>query len=492
MNPLKKLASQTAIYGLPTIVGRLLNYFLTPFYTYNLFSEKEFGDVTTAYAYVSFLLVFLTYGMETTLFNFSQNKDKKDEVYSTVLVSLLISSFIFLLVVNNFTIEISNALTFSGHPEYVVWFSIILAADAISAIPFAQLRLKNNAKRYAVIRSINIALNIGFNLFFLFFLKNAYESEQSVLKPIAEELYDPTIGIGYIFISNLIASVAMLLMLLPDMLSIKLRVSIKLWGEMLVYSIPLLIAGLAGMINETLDRALIPHLIPGDEGKAANGIYGACYKVAMLMTIFIQAYRYAAEPFFFNNAKNSDSRKNIAEVMKYFVIICSVIFLGTMVNMAWIQYFIGPDFREGLKVVPILLIANIFFGIFVSQSIWYKLSGKTMYGAVLTIFGALITLALNAYLVPNYGYIGAAWTTLTCYVSMTILSYILGNKHYPVNYDLKRILGYLSISISLFIVSSFIEVDSSIVELILKNLVLLFFGFIVWTFEFRTLLNNKE
>lgn len=489
MNQLKKLASQTAIYGLPTIVGRLLNYFLTPLYTY-LFTTSEFGDVTSAYAYVSFLLVLLTYGMETSLFRFAQLEAEKEKVYATALVSLFISSIIFILLTSYFAVPIAETLKFSGHPEYVIWFAIILGCDALSAIPFAQLRLQNKAKRFAWIRSLNIGINIGLNLFFIVFCKSVYEAPESAFKPFVEMFYNPAIGIGYIFISNLFASVITLLLLSPEMISVKWKVDAVLWKQMMKYGIPLLIAGLAGMANETLDRVLIPHLLPEEIAKSENGIYGACYKVAIIMTIFIQAFRFAAEPFFFNHSKEVDSKKTNALVMKYFVIICSFIFLGTMMNMEWIQYFVGEKFRVGLKVVPILLLANLFLGIFINQSIWYKLTGKTGYGAMLTIFGASITIILNIYWIPRYGYMGSAWATLICYTSMMIVSYFLGNKHYPVDYDLKRILGYLGISLTLYFISVGIKTDSASINLFLNNIMLFGFMAIIWKLEAKGLMKQ--
>lgn len=482
MNPLKKLASQTAIYGLPTIVGRLLNYFLTPLYTY-MFTTSEFGDVTSAYAYVSFLLVFLTYGMETTLFRFSQTEIEKEKVYSTALISLLLTSLLFVLIVSIFAGPISETLKFTGHPEYIVWFAIILGCDAFSAIPFAKLREQGKAKKFAIIRSLNIAINIGLNLFFIWFCKGVYDSPDSSYKSFVEKVYDPEIGIGYIFISNLWASVITLLLLSPEIFSAKWKIDPALWKRMMKYGLPLLIAGLAGMTNETLDRTLIPYLLPEEIGKSQNGIYGACYKVAILMTIFVQAFRFAAEPFFFSHSKEKDSKETYAVIMKYFVIICSVIFLGTTMNLEWIQYFVGEDFREGMSVVPILLLANLFLGIFINQSIWYKLTGQTGYGAILTIFGALITITLNIYWIPRIGYMGSAWATLICYASMMIASYFLGNKHYPVNYDLKRILGYLGLSLTLYFISLLIRTESTSVNLLINNLLFVAFVFTIWKLE---------
>jgi O-antigen/teichoic acid export membrane protein len=484
LNPLKKLASQTAIYGLPTIVGRLLNYLLNPLFAFS-FSTSEMGVVTSAYAYVSFLLIFLTYGMETALFRFSQLEDDKQKVYTTSLISLLFSSAFFIVIVSLFSSSISESLKFSGHSEYVVWFAIIIGTDALTAIPFAKLREQGKAKRFAIVKTINICINIGLNLFFILFCKRVFESTDSVFKPFVEAVYNPAIGVGYIFISNLVASIVTLLILSPEILKIKFVFDTIIWKKMMRYAMPLLVAGLAGMINETLDRVLLIHLIPNkEEALSQTGIYGSCYKVSIIMTIFIQTFRFAAEPFFFSHSKEKDAKKTYADIMKYFVIICSIIFLGTMMNMQWIQYFAGKaEFRTGIKVVPILLLANMFLGIFFNQSIWYKLTGQTHFGALLTIFGAIITISLNVYWIPRIGYMGSAWATLICYASMMVASYFLGNKHYPVNYDLKRILAYLGLSLALYFVSLLIKTDSTLVNLVMNNILLVGFVITAWLLE---------
>jgi O-antigen/teichoic acid export membrane protein len=483
LNPLKKLASQTAIYGLPTIVGRLLNYLLTPLYTYN-FSTGEFGTVTSAYAYVSFLLVFLTYGMETALFRFSQTESDKQKVYTTSLISLFISSTIFIIAVSACAPSISETIKFSGHPEYVVWFAIIIGTDALAAVPFAKLRELGKAKRFALIKTINICINIGLNLFFILFCKHIYESSSSALKPLVDKIYYPEIGIGYVFISNLIASLVTLLLLSPEIFRVRYVFDSPLWKRMMRYALPLLLAGLAGMVNETLDRILLTHMLPGKEAMVQTGIYGACYKVSIIMTIFIQTFRFAAEPFFFSHSKEKDSKKTYADVMKFFVIVCSIIFLGTMMNIHWIQYFAGTaEFRTGIKVVPILLLANMFLGIFFNQSIWYKLTGQTHYGAFLTIFGAVITISLNVYWIPRIGYMGCAWATLICYASMMVVSYFLGNKQFPVNYDLKRILGYLGLSLTLYMISVFVQTESTAMNLLINNFMLIGFIGVAWKLE---------
>lgn len=491
MNPLKKLASQTATYGLPTIVGRLLNYLLTPLFTYN-FSTGDFGVVTSAYAYVSFLLVFLTYGMETAIFKFSQSEPDKQKVYTTALISVFSTSTLFIIVCSAFSPSIAESVKFTGHPEYVTWFAIIIATDALTNVPFAKLRELGKAKRFAFVKIINILTYIGFNLFFILFCKHVHDAPESIFKPLVNAVYRPEIGVGYIFISNLIASLVTLLLLAPELIRMRYVFDSPLWKRMMRYALPLLVGGLAGMVNETLDRVLLSHMLPENEAMSQTGIYGACYKISIIMTIFIQTFRFAAEPFFFNQSKEKDAKKTTATVMKFFVIVCAVIFLGTMTNIGWIQYFVGANFRVGLPVVPILLLANLCLGIFINQSIWYKLTGQTHFGAMLTIFGAIITIVLNIYWIPRIGYMGSAWATLICYASMMVASYFLGNKHYPVNYDLKRIGGYLGLSLTLYLVSTFIHTSSGTVDLFLNNLLLLGFIGLVWKLELAKLLRKKN
>ena len=483
MNPLKKLASQTAIYGLPTIIGRLLNYLLNPLFAYS-FSTTEMGIVTSAYAYVSFLMIFLTYGMETALFRFSQLESDKQKVYTTALISLLFSSGSFILFAVLYAPAIATTIKFTGHPEYVVWFAIIIGMDALTSIPFAKLREQNKAKRFAIIKTINISVNIGLNLFFILICKPVYESPDSFFKPLVNLIYNPEIGVGYIFISNLLASMVTFALLSSEIFKIQFVFDSLLWKRMMRYALPLLIAGLAGMINETLDRVILIYLLPEKQALAQAGIYGSCYKISIIMTIFIQTFRFAAEPFFFKQSKEKNAPYTYAVIMKYFVIICSVIFLATMMNIEWIKYFAGPaEFRTGIKVVPILLLANLFLGIFFNQSIWYKLTGQTHFGAFLAIFGAIITIVLNIYLIPRMGYMGCAWATFICYASMVVASYFLGNKHYPVNYDLKRILGYIILSVILYFLSTFIKTASSSITLLINNVLLIGFIGFTWVME---------
>ena len=423
MNPLKKLASQTAIYGLSSVVGRLLNYLLVPLYT-RYFLPAEYGVVTELYAYVAFLVVLLTYGMETAFFRFSK-KEETTKVYSTTLISLLISSVVFVGLIFLNSSAISQWLGYANHPEYIQFFALIIGMDAVASISFAKLREQDKAMRFAFIRIVNIMVNIGLNLYFIVYQEY---------------------GIAYIFIANLVASVITLLMLFPQMISSSWVFDKKLWKKMMIYALPLLIAGLAGMTNETIDRILLKHLLPNTDIAASElGLYGAFYKLSIIMILFIQTFRFAAEPFFFAQEKEGNSRKIYADVLKYFTIIMAFIFLGVTIFYDVIKGFLGSEYHDdrGFLVVSILLLANLFLGIYYNLSIWYKLTEKTKYGAYLSIFGAIITLSLNFTLIPVLGFVGCAWATLVCYFSMTVASYYLGKRHFSVPYQVKRIALYL-------------------------------------------------
>lgn len=492
MNPLKKLASQTAIYGLPTMVGRLINYFLVPLYTYQ-FSPSEYGVVTEMYAYVSFLIVILTYGMETALFRFSHTETDKDLVYTTSMISLLVTSLTFVFFCFTFSTQLADILQYPNHREYILLFAIIVAADAFSWIPFARLREQNKAKRFAIIKSVHIILNVVLNVFVIGFCKPLVEQGSGTFYKLATYVYDPQVGVGYVFILNLITSLFTLVLLLPDIIKVKYRFDFSLWKRMMPYALPLLIGGLAGMTNETMDRILIKYLLPADTRMEQLGIYGACYKVSIIMTIFIQTFRYAAEPFFFSHAKKEDAKKMYADVMKYFVATCSLIFLATMLNIDWIQTLIGERYRSGIKVVPILLMANLFLGIFFNLSIWYKLSGQTRYGAYLTGFGAVITLVLNIYLIPRIGYMGSAWATLICYAAMMVASYLIGQRFYAVNYNLVRVFTYLFMAVTLYFLSDhFIPQLSKYADIFIRNLIVLAFLIFIYFIERKNFSHENQ
>ena len=483
MNPLKKLAGQTAIYGMGTIIPRLLNYLLlTPFYT-RIFIQGEYGIVTELYAYVAFLMVLLTYGMETAYFRFAESERSPSKVYSTSLVSLLITSFLFIFFITFFAQDVADLIRYPANPEYIVYFAFIVGIDAFCAIPFARLRQQNRALRFTIIKIINVSVNIGFNLFFLVLCPYLFENDPD---NILLELYSENVGVGYAFISNLIASVVTIILLLPEVVKVRFSLDIALLKRMLSYSYPLLIIGLAGMVNEVSDKILLKYLLPASvDAMAQVGIYGANYKLAVIMTLFIQMFRYAAEPFFFAEAKKKDAKKVYADVMKFFVIFCLIIFLVVMLYIDVVKYFIGADFRSGLKIVPIVLFANLFLGVFYNLSIWYKLNNLTLYGAYIAITGAVVTIVLNILLIPEIGYLGSAWATFVCYLLMMLISYFWGRKVFPVSYDINRIFIYTSFALILYGISEFFRINIESLRLIFHSFYLLIFLFVVYKIEKR-------
>lgn len=450
MSIIKKLASQTAIYGLSSIFGRFLNYLLVPLYTY-YFTAAEYGVVSEFYAYAGFFSVFLLLGFETGYFRFRNKEElEKDRTYSTALIFVLLINLFFFLLILFSNHWLSAALNYANHPEYVLCFTLILTLDAIAAIPFARLRAENKAWRFAGIKILEILATVGFSLFFIVYCPKVYaENPESWLVTV----YDPSLGIAYIFIANLIASVCKFLLLSPELKGLAWGFDWVLFKRMLRYSLPIVVIGFAGIINEMLDRALLKYLLPYDlqTNLKMLGIYGACYKLSILMSLFIQAFRYAAEPFFFAYADKNDARQVYADVLKFFVIFCVAIFLLVTLFLDFFQYFVGAEFRAGLEVVPILLMANLCLGVYVNLSIWYKLTDKTLMGAVVSLSGAILTIGLNLWWIPLLGYVGSAWATLVCYASMAFISYSLGQYYYPVAYDVKRVLAYIMLGLGLYL-----------------------------------------
>ncbi len=492
MNSIKKLASETVIYGLGTIAPRLLNYLLlTPFYT-SIFQQSEYGVVIELYAYVALVMVILTFGMETTYFKFASTEKDKNKVYSTAALFLLAASVIFIFVINIFTPDIANKLSYSNHQEYFIWLGIILGIDAFLSIPFARLRHENRAVHFTVIKILNILTNIGFNLLFFVYLPDAYKngSDTFLLK-----LYNPEIGVGYAFIANLIASVFTFVLLIPEIFKIRLEFDLKLFKHMLKYAYPLVIIGIAGMINEVSDKYFlrffltIPDAIQdkNDYITSVIGVYGANTKIAVLMTIFIQMFKFAAEPFFFSQAKEKNSKKTYADVMKYFIIFGLLIFLGVMLFLDIVKYFIDSKFHEGLFIVWIILLANLFLGIFYNLSVWYKLTSKTAYGAVIAITGAAITILINIIFVPKLGYTASAWARFSCYFAMMIISYFWGRKIFYINYDLKSIFRYIFIALLIFIISMFNNIETEYLKLMLNAVLFLSFVILIYLFEKKSL-----
>ena len=486
MNPFKKLAGQTAVYGVSSILGRVLGYLLVPLYT-RVLPPGEYGTVSVFYAYAAFLMVMLTYGMETAFFKFNESAGDKDKekVFSTGMISLILSSLLFLVLASLFSKSIAVWIDYGSHPEYVLWFAWILVMDALSKIPFARLRAQNKAVKFVWINMTGILVNFGLNIYFILFCPYVLRHESwSFLHGFVNIFYRPGWSIEYIFISNVISCAVTLLLLIPQFTGMRWSLDKKLLRAMLIYALPLLFAGMAGIVNETFDRLLLRYLLPKDISSYQVGIYSACYKISILMTIFIQAYRYAAEPFFFAQAKEKNAKVVYARIMDYFIITVSFIFLATMVYLDdfVMRYLIGARYWEGRVVIPILMLANLFLGVYYNLSIWYKLISKTLWGAWLSVAGAIITLVLNFWWIPLgadhliHGYLGSAWATFICYGMMMVLSYLIGQHFFPVKYNLSKFFGYLGFSLLLYIISIYVVIDGMILRIAFHTLLLAVFA----------------
>lgn len=451
MSSLKKLASDTALYGISSILGRVLNYLLIMLHT-RVFLAGELGVVTELYAYVAFFNVLYTYGMETAFFRFAtRNKSDSSVVFHTAFTSVLISSLVLSAILALMAYPIMDWLDYEGKEHIVYWIAALMAIDAITAIPFAKLRLDNRPILFVTAKLINIFLNIALNLLFLLAIPKIIAGEWLAgLRDAATALYVEAWDVEYVFLANLLANATLILLLLPVWKQVRLRIQKIYWKPMLVYAYPLLLMGLAGVTNEMLSRAMLRHVLPEGfyeayDNEAALGIFGACYKLSIFMMLAIQAFRYASEPFFFSKAEEKDSTTVFATVMHYFVIVCCFILFAVTVNLTWIApIFLKRDiYLEGLEVVPILLLAYLFYGVYSNLSIWFKLSDKTAYGTWFTGTGAALTVGLNFLLIPVMGYVGAAMVTLIIYVYMTILCYYYGQKHYPIPYRLGPAMLYI-------------------------------------------------
>lgn len=427
-------------YGISSIFARFLNYLLTPYLT-SILTTAAYGEMNIVYSFIPFLNVVFTYGLETAFFRFSNKENDNKKVFNTISVSILSSTLLLTSLLLLGKDLFAHLLRIQNHPEFITWAAWVIALDTLSTIPFAKLRNDGRPRKYAFIRVMGILVNIALVLFFYSFLpKIAADNPSSIFA----KWYDPKLGAGYYILANLIQSGLTLLLLLPEFLSVRFEVDKKLWRQILLYSLPIMIAGFGGMINETFDRIMLGWWAPVhsvEEAKVQVGIYAACYKLSILITLFVQAFRMGAEPFFFQQAKGEEAPKTYARVMDYFVITICFMFLLVVLYLDIWKHFIAAKMWSGLAVVPILLVANMCLGVYYNLSIWYKLSHKTTAGATITIFGAALTLIINFVFIPIYGYVACAWATLACYASMMLLSFIWGQKVYPVPYNTKRMLN---------------------------------------------------
>ena len=430
---MKSLAKDTAIYGLSSIIGKFLNYLLVPLYTYVLARTDDYGIVTNLYAWTALLLVLLTYGMETGFFRFANREDyDAKNVYKTAYWMLFSTSTLFALLVLIFRQPLASALGYADHAEFVAMMFVTVAVDAFASIPFAYLRNRKRPILFAALKLLFVVLNIGFNILFLVVLgKN---------------------DVFYVFLSNMLATAIQTLCLLPFTLPKGGRWDNKALLEMLRYSLPLLVLGVAGIMNQTLDRILFPYLYTGDDAQAQLGIYGACFKVAMVMMMFTQAFRYAYEPFVFSKHKDRHSAEAYADAMKYYIIFSYLILLGVIFYLDIFRSIISSAYWEGLKIVPVVLWTYVFQGVYFNLSFWYKLTDETKWGAYFSLIGLVITLVLQIVGVPLIGYWASCGSSLVCYFVIMLLSYFIGQRKAPIPYDLKRIGGYTALTLGLLAV----------------------------------------
>lgn len=458
MSGLKSLAKETAIYGVSSIVGRFLNYLLVPVYTIALSaSSGGYGVVTNIYAWVALMLVLLTCGMETGFFRFA-NKGQDDpmRVYSTTLLSVSIGSVVFVVLGLLFLEPIAGWLEYGEHPWYIGMMMIVVAMDAIQSIPFAYLRYKKRPIKFAALKLLFIFLNIALNLFYYVVLKGN--------------------DVGYAFLFNLVCTSVVMLCMIPELRGFTYVLDRELLKRMLRYSLPLVILGVAGILNQVADKIIFPFVYPDEaEATVQLGIYGAASKIAMIMAMFTQAFRFAYEPFVFGKSKEKDSREMYAQAMKFFIIFTLLAFLAVMFYLDILRHIIGRDYWDGLRVVPIVMAAEIFMGIYFNLSFWYKLIDETRWGAYFSLTGCTILILMNIFLIPKYGYIACAWAGFTGYGVAMLLSYFVGQKKYPIQYDLKAIGMYVLLAAVLYLAAEYVPIDNIYLRMAYRTVLLILF-----------------
>ncbi|MBO4504772.1 MAG: lipopolysaccharide biosynthesis protein [Bacteroidales bacterium] len=477
-NSLKKLAGQTAIYGLSSIIGRFLNYMLVPLYTYKIAAASGgYGIVTNIYAYTALLLVLLTFGMETTFFYYANREDVDSrKAFSTAASAVGIVSLVFWLICMVFGNGIANLLHYEDHPEYIRVMATVVSFDAFQAILFARLRNENRALKFVTLKLSFIVSNILLNLFIFLVAPALQQSHPSLMS-----WYDPNYQVGYVFIVNLLCTSGVMLGFIPEIKGLRFGIDRALLKDMLRYTWPLLLLGLIGILNQVADKICYKFIVPGQEGEVQLGIYGACVKIAMIIAIFTQAFRYAYEPFVFGGQKEKNSKEMQADVMKYYVIFTLMAFLIVVLYMDIFKFIIKEDYWEGLRTVPIVMMAEIFMGIYFNLSFWYKLNKQTWWGAIFSAIGCAVMLAINFIFVPKYGYMACAWGGLAGYGICMLLSYVVGQIKSPIPYKLGLLLGYFSFAILLYEFSILFHPQKQIWVFVVNTvLMLVYVGVVVY------------
>ena len=479
---LKKLLSDSVIYGLSSIVGRFLNYLLVPLYTYKIAAASgDYGIITNIYAYTALLLVILTFGMETTFFYFANKPEVDDRrAFSTALSSVGTVAAVFVALVLLFATPIAHTLGYDAHPEYLRMMAAVVAIDAFQAILFAWLRHKGRAWKFAILKLTFIVANIGLNLF-VFLLAPKLAAQGAPLMG----WYDGNNLVRYVFAINLICTASITLGFLPELRNLRFGIDRQLLKQMLRYTWPLLLLGVVGILNQVADKICFRFIVPGHEGEVQLGIYGACVKIAMIMAMITQAFRYAYEPFVFGNSRDSKSKESQAKVMKYFIIFTLLAFLCVACGMDVLRYIIQEQYWEGLQVVPIVMMAEIFMGIYFNLSFWYKLTEQTWWGAIMSAIGCVAMLAVNFLFVPRYGYMACAWGGFVGYGVCMVLSYCIGQRHYKVPYPVGRIALYFAVAIALFYGIQLIQLPNPVANTAVRCSLLLPYLALVWWKEFK-------
>ncbi|HET6253489.1 MAG TPA: polysaccharide biosynthesis C-terminal domain-containing protein [Puia sp.] len=446
MSSIKKLAGETIWYGASSIFARFLQYMLTPYLTHKFKGTPEYGEMSLVYAAISFVNIGVLFGLDYAFFRFIQRKENQKSLYPTLLISMVSSTTLITILIVALRVPFARLIDVANHPEYITLSALIIAFDALSALPFARLRHEGRPRKFALIRVSGIVVNIAFTFFFLSACPPLLKSHPN---SVIAFIYQPKFGfVGYVLLANVLQNAFQLVLLSPLWRRISWAFDATLWREVMAYSLPLTVAGFGGMINETFDRIMLDWRLPHTNDYAAYqvGIYSGCYKLSLLITLFVQAFRMGAEPFFFRQSVEDTAQRTYARVMKFFVILVSGMFLFVALYIdVWKWFIADHSMWVGLKVVPILLFANIFLGIYYNLSIWYKITKSTRAGAYITLIGAVITLVINYLFIPAFGYMASAWATFLCYGSMMVISYIWGQRVYPVPYAWKKLVAYMVI-----------------------------------------------
>ena len=490
MASLKSLAKDTAIYGLSSIVGRFLNYLLVPLYTAKISAASGgYGVITNVYAYTALLMVLLTYGMETTFFRFANKEgENPQKVYSTILLSVATTSSLFFLLVVAFLPQISGAMGYGDHPSYIWVMALTVAIDAFQCIPFAYLRQSKRPMKFAALKMLFIVLNILLNIIYFIVMPALYQTYPDII----DMVYNPEVGAGYAFYINLACTATITLFFWRELTGFRYVFDRQLLKRMLSYSWPILVLGIAGILNQTADKILFPYIYKGDDAHEQLGIYGAASKIAMIMAMITQAFRYAYEPFVFGKAKDKDNRDTYAKAMKYFIIFTLLAFLMVVGYIDILKCIIGRDYWSGLRVVPIVMAAEIMMGVYFNLSFWYKLIDKTIWGAWFSGIGCLVLVSINILMVPRYGYMACAWAGFAGYATAMTVSYLVGQKKYPINYPLGEITLYVAIAIVMFAAMQYSNSHlDTLAALTVNSLLITAFAAIIIYKDFKTIIINR-